>query len=42
VVAPDDTGDHVEFGHLYEWRMPVGVSRVDESRHGKEVLPAFR
>src|SRR5258707_13869878 len=24
---------NVEFGLLYEWQMPPGVSRADESRH---------
>jgi alkanesulfonate monooxygenase SsuD/methylene tetrahydromethanopterin reductase-like flavin-dependent oxidoreductase (luciferase family) len=31
VVTPDDTGELVEFGLLYEWQMPVGVSREEES-----------
>jgi alkanesulfonate monooxygenase SsuD/methylene tetrahydromethanopterin reductase-like flavin-dependent oxidoreductase (luciferase family) len=42
VVTPDDTGDHVEFGLLYEWQMPVGVSREDESHHFLQMIDQIK
>jgi alkanesulfonate monooxygenase SsuD/methylene tetrahydromethanopterin reductase-like flavin-dependent oxidoreductase (luciferase family) len=38
VVTPDDTGELVEFGLLYEWQMPVGVTREEESCHFLQMI----
>jgi alkanesulfonate monooxygenase SsuD/methylene tetrahydromethanopterin reductase-like flavin-dependent oxidoreductase (luciferase family) len=33
---------NVEFGLLYEWQMPPGVSRADESRHFLQMMEQIR
>jgi alkanesulfonate monooxygenase SsuD/methylene tetrahydromethanopterin reductase-like flavin-dependent oxidoreductase (luciferase family) len=42
VVTPDDTGELVEFGLLYEWQMPVGVSREEESCHFLQMIEQIK
>jgi alkanesulfonate monooxygenase SsuD/methylene tetrahydromethanopterin reductase-like flavin-dependent oxidoreductase (luciferase family) len=45
VRAPDHRQTlefELEFGLLYEWQMPVGVSRADESRHFLEIIEQIK
>src|ERR1700722_14833116 len=37
-----ETETGVGFGLLYEWQMPVGVSRADESRHFLQMMEQIR
>jgi alkanesulfonate monooxygenase SsuD/methylene tetrahydromethanopterin reductase-like flavin-dependent oxidoreductase (luciferase family) len=32
----------LEFGLLYEWQMPAGVSRSDESRHFLQMMEQIK
>jgi alkanesulfonate monooxygenase SsuD/methylene tetrahydromethanopterin reductase-like flavin-dependent oxidoreductase (luciferase family) len=43
VVFPSTTLENkVEFGLLYEWQMPAGVSRADESRHFLQMMEQIK
>jgi alkanesulfonate monooxygenase SsuD/methylene tetrahydromethanopterin reductase-like flavin-dependent oxidoreductase (luciferase family) len=37
-----ETETELEFGLLYEWQMPVGVSRSDESRHFLQMMEQIK